>query len=450
MSANIFTRFKSFYFIGMGGVSMSALAEYVLSLKKKVGGSDRDLSALAKLKSMGAETDGGPRVLENYEVIIYTDAVRRDDPELKLARKLNKLILSRGRFLKEVSSDFGRVIAVCGCHGKTTTTAMLASVFRAAGKKFGAHIGGNAAGFGNFYCNGNDFFITEACEYKKNFLYLRPDTAVVLNTDSDHLECYKGEEDLKNCYRRFASRAQTAVVPYKDDLFLAGSDKNKCLKNLQTFGGRGADFYAENVCDNQGFYSFELNAFGKNCGKISLTVPGGHNVNNALAVAAAAMAEGINFECVKRGLEEFEGVERRMQMLGRINGARYVADYAHHPSEISASLKTAQAITRGRLYVVFQPHTYSRTKNLFPQFVSVLSGVRRLLIYRTYAAREYFDDGGSALTLAKAVGGSRYGDRPEDIIKFASSAKDGDTVLFLGAGDIYFIARSLISDSVKN
>ena len=451
MSANFFTRFKSFYFIGICGVSMSALAEYALSLKKKVGGSDRDLSGAGKLRSLGAEINsGGTRALENYDVVVYTDAVKRDDAELKLACRLNKQIIPRGRFLKEVSSDFGRVIAVCGCHGKTTCTSMLASIFRAADKRFGAHIGGNAAGFGNFYCCGNDYFITEACEYKKNFLYLSPDMAVILNTDPDHLECYDGEEDLKNCYRKFAARADTAVVPYGDPTFYKHPKVAKSQNNMITFGGRGGDFCASDIKNAEGCYSFDLMAYEKNYGNVLLRVPGAHNVNNALAAAAAARAEGIAFEDIKRGLEDFEGVERRMQLLGRLNGARLVADYAHHPQEIAAALKTADAITRGKLYVVFQPHTYSRTKNLFRQFVSVLSGVRRLLVYRTYAAREYFDDSGSALTLCRAVGGSRYGDRPEDILKFISSAKEGDTVLFLGAGDIYFIASSLISDSVKN
>ena len=437
MTTNFFARYSSFYFIGICGVSMSALALFCLSVKKRVGGSDVNLAAASKLKSAGAKVaESGAGGLEDYDVVIYTDAVQRDDPELKLARKLGKPVISRGRFLAEVSGMFGRVIAVSGCHGKTTCTAMLANIFRESGRKFAAHIGGNATGMGNFYSNGTDWFITEACEYKKNFLYLKPDTAVVLSTEPDHLECYGDRDELLACYRKFASRAQTAVLPAESGLV---ADVGGI-----TFGSASSDFSAHNLKGCDGVYSFTLCAFGKVQGEVRLKIPGVYNVFNALAAAAAAYAEGIGFRDVKRGLEGFEGVERRMQLIGRLNGARAVADYAHHPTEIAAALKTARSFTSGRLFVVFQPHTYSRTKMLFRQFVSALSDIKKLLIYRTFAAREYFDDGGSALTLARAIKGAKYGDYPEDIVKFASSVRGGDTVLFLGAGDIYDIARSLI------
>lgn len=444
MADNILSHFGGFYFIGIGGVSMSALARFAVLSKKKVGGSDRDITSAAALKSYGIKIfPCGTRALEGYEVVVYTDAIPDCDPELRLARSLNKVVIPRVKFLAAVCKCFSRVTAVSGCHGKTTCTSMLASIYYAAGKRFSAHIGGNSLQFSNFCSFGNDYFITEACEYKKNFLSLRPDCAVVLNTDADHLECYGSESELYACYRKFAARADCAVVPYGG----LSSD----VPGAVSFGGDSrADFCCREFPCGRGLYSFELSAFAKSLGTINLNVPGRHNVSNALAAAAAASTEGIEFLYIKRGLEEFEGVERRMQLLGNLGGVRCVADYAHHPAEISAAIRTAEKITDGKLYVVFQPHTYSRTKNLFKQFVSALSDVRRLLIYRTYAAREYFDEEGCAFTLSRAIKKSRYGECPEDILKFISAAVDGDTVLFLGAGDIYFIARGLVNSAAEN
>ena len=415
---------------------MSALAKYALSLKKKVGGSDRDMINAEALKSCGIKIyPRGTRALSEYDAVVYTDAVPSSDAELRLARSLKKAVFPRARFLAAVCGRFSRVVAVAGCHGKTTCTSMLASVYHAAGRRFTAHIGGYSLQFSNFCSFGNDCFITEACEYKKNFLTLKPNTAVVLSTEPDHLECYGGAADLYSCYRRFASRAEHAVVPRALASEVAGA---------VTFGTDAySNFRAVDCVSSGGAYSFTLSAFGRELGRINLKVLGRYNVHNALAAAAAASAEGVEFEHIAAGLASFEGVERRMQLLGNFHGARCVADYAHHPTEIAAALKTAGKITEGRLFVIFQPHTYSRTKNLFKQFVAALSGVRRLLIYRTYAAREYFDEEGCAFTLSRAVKGSRYGECPDDIIKFINSAGEGDTVLFLGAGDIYFIAKGV-------
>lgn len=438
MKSRFFALYDSFYFIGICGVSMSALAMFAVSANKRVGGSDKNISAAGRLKSAGIKVNGGgTRALESYDAVVYTDAVNRNDPELKLARLIGKPIISRGRLLADVCGNFSQVIAVSGCHGKTTCTAMLASVFLAADKKFGAHIGGMAAGFGNFYLSGNDYFITEACEYKRNFLLLSPNISVVLNTDADHLECYDSADELRECYKKFALRASRAVVPVNSPL----AD----IDGAVTFGD-GGDFYAEDIQEHSGNYSFTLCAFGRRECSVKLAVPGEHNILNALAAAAAANAEGISFADIGRGLCSFRGVERRMQLIGRFNGARCVADYAHHPTEIKSAIKTASAFTEGRLFVVFQPHTYSRTKNLFSQFVDALSGTGRLLIYRTFAAREYFDCDGSALTLSRKVKGAHYGDSPADIQRFIFGAKQGDTILFLGAGDIYFIARSLLEN----
>lgn len=445
MADNVFTRYRSFYFIGICGVSMSALARFCVLANKRVGGSDRDYRRSLSLKSYGVRIyERGSAALADYEAVVYTDAVPRSDAEIRFACSLNKPLIPRAKFLAAVSGCFSDVVAVAGCHGKTTCTAMLASVFNRAGARFTAHIGGNSLQFSNFCSFGNDYFITEACEYKKNFLALKPDTVVVLSTEPDHLECYKDAEELFSCYKKFAARASRAVVPY-------GGSLASELDGAFTFGtDERADFRAHSLNFADGAYAFKFAAFGREMGEISLKVMGRHNVFNALAAAAAAHLEGIEYDYIKLGLEGFEGVERRMQLLGYFKGARCMSDYAHHPTEIASSIKTAEKITEGRLFVVFQPHTYSRTKNLFSQFVAVLSGVRRLMIYRTYAAREYFNEEGCAFTLSRAVKKSRYGDSPEDILKFMSAVKEGDTVLFLGAGDIYFIAKDIVLGSHEN
>ncbi|MDE7305841.1 MAG: hypothetical protein K2N33_00460, partial [Clostridia bacterium] len=315
--------------------------------------------------------------------------------------------------------------------------AMLTHIFAAAGKKFTAHIGGSDSSFTNFYYGGKDFFITEACEYKKNFLLLKPDNAIILNSGADHLECYGSERALTEAYIRFADSADVAISLYRDLPLNFG----------HSFGyDKSADYFAKNIQSTGGAYSFTAFEGASKLGEISLNVYGKHNVLNAIAATAAARSAGIQFEFIKDGLTSFTGVERRFENIGNLNGAACIADYAHHPEELRAVIRTAKKICSEKLYVIFQPHTYSRTKNLFPQFVKVLAPLNNLLIFKTFAAREYFDDSGSALTLSQSVKKSRYGDDVRDIAEFISKACEGDVVLFLGAGDIYFIAKNLIKN----
>lgn len=435
--------FDSIYFIGIGGVSMSGLAKYFLALGKRVGGSDIAENEYTKeVAGLGAEVNYDDNVenLQSYGLIVYTDAIKDNDIRLIEARRLDKPIMARGKLLYEVGCEFKKVIAVAGCHGKTTCAAMLAHIFSAAGKKFASHIGGKDASLSNFYFCGKDFFITEACEYKKNFLRLKPDIAVILNGDADHLECYGDEYALKKAYVDFAESSGLAISLYKDLPINFGL----------TFGfDKLSDYYAKNMKLTNGVYSFTFCERSKEAGCVKLNVYGRHNILNALAAAAAARNAGIPFKFIQEGLAAFAGVERRFENIGEAFGARCIADYAHHPNEIRATIRTAQKLTEGKLLVVFQPHTYSRTKNLFNDFVKVLSPLNNLLIYRTFAAREYFDDAGSALTLSQSLKKARYGDNPDDIREFIKKADRGDIVLFLGAGDIYYIAKNLIGNTNK-
>ncbi|MGN0818521.1 MAG: UDP-N-acetylmuramate--L-alanine ligase [Candidatus Coproplasma sp.] len=426
-----------YYFIGIGGVSMSALAKMLVLSGARVAGSDiMPNEYTAELEKMGAVVEYGEETekIARYGTVVYSDAIRENDARLKEAIRLRKTIIPRGEFLRQISVNYGKVIAVAGCHGKTTCTSMLAHIFACAEKKFTCHIGGSDLRFSNCYCGGEDFFITEACEYNKNFLRLKPDVAVVLNSDADHLECYGTVKNLKEAYVDFAESAKISVCLYGDVE----------IKDAVTFGFDGrARYYARNIIGNGGKYTFTLYEGCDRLGKIPLNVYGKHNVLNALAAAAAARSLGIDFDKISDGLRDFSGVKRRFERMGTFNGADIIADYAHHPNEIKATLRTASQITKGNLYVVFQPHTYSRTKNMFADFVKTLSPIKNLLIYKTFAAREYYDDGGSALKLSQAIKKSRYADGARDVVNFLRGATSGDLILFLGAGDIYYIARNI-------
>lgn len=416
---------------------MSALAKFLLHCGKKVEGSDIvDSVYTDELRKLGVRINIGDyrESIRQFDVVVYTDAIRDSDIQLCEAKELGKPLLSRGQLLYEVSKNFKTVIAISGCHGKTTCTSMLAHIFKAADQKFCTHIGGRDLTYGNFHFSGNDYFITEACEYKKNFLLIKPTVAVVLSSRADHLECYGSEEELKKSYKSFVDSAEVKVCLHGD--INAGG---------LTFGyDRDADYSARKISEENGRYSFTAYEGDCELGKIDLNVFGKHNVLNALAATAVARSAQISFKHIQSGFVNFKGVERRFENIKSANGVTYIADYAHHPDEIRAAIRAAKKITSGKLYVIFQPHTYSRTKNLFKQFVSVLSSQSYLLIYRTYAAREYYDDAGSALTLSQRLKKSHYGDSEGDIIDFISSAASGDVVLFLGAGDIYDIAKHAV------
>ena len=418
---------------------MSALAKILLKFGKNVAGYDREEGEYTQeLSKIGVCVTFNPNCdVSGYDAVVYTDALPENSPAIIQARRLNKVLIPRGELLYEVSRAFKRTVAVAGCHGKTTCTAMIAHIFAAAGKAFSLHVGGNDISLSNAFVSGADYFITEACEYKKNFLYLKPDFAVILNSDADHLDCYGSAKNLKSAYMQFAQNAGDAVKLYGDLPEV----------NCSAFGfDDRATYYAKKIKNVNGKFSFTAYEENTELGSVSLAVCGKHNVLNALAAIAVAQKYGIPFGFVAQGLQNFKGVKRRFEKIGRYNGAVCIADYAHHPNEIKAAIKTAKLVTRGEVFVVFQPHTYSRTKNLFKQFTAVLSTVKKLMVYKTYAAREYYDDAGSALTLAGAIKRSHYGENISDILRFISSAGEDDAVLFLGAGDIYEIAKNILRD----
>lgn len=438
---------KNLYFIGIGGVSMSALAKFLSVKGYAVVGSDgtrgeeTENLAFYGVKVFIGE-DGERQELLNADAVVYTDAIPPTHAELTRAKRLQKRLFSRAELLSIVCAAFPHTVAVAGSHGKTTCTSICTHVLKSVGVPFTAHIGGEDSTYGNFYSNGFEYFLTEACEYKKNILKIQADAAVLLNIDRDHMECYDGEEDLKNCFRAYCQAAKTAFVC---------ADDEKCanLGEFATFGIQNplSDYRAVDLRASGERYSFTVEEYGKPLCRIRLKAIGKCNVYNALAAFAVMRSFGFDEKELKRGVENFEAVKRRFERIGAFRGASFVCDYAHHPREIAATIATAEGICKGTLYVVFQPHTYSRTRLLMREFVDVLRPVKNLMIYKTFPAREKYDGEGSAETLARNIGNCLYSENVY-VLKtwLKKTVKEGDTVLFLGAGDVYYAAQYLIKE----
>ncbi len=425
---------------------MSALAKLLSTRGYAVDGSDAARSETTEaLAYYGIKTqvgsDGERAELKRADLVVYTDAVPYDHAELSMARAMGKRIVSRADLLKTVCDSFSRVVAIAGSHGKTTCTSMCAHILRATGVPFTAHIGGEDSVFGNFYTSGDEYFLTEACEYRKNLLKIPATAAVVLNIDRDHMECYKDERELTDCFARYCRNANTAFVC---------SDDTRCaaLGEYATFGIHDAlaDYRATDLRAGDERYSFTVEEYGKPLCRIRLKAIGKCNVYNALAAFAVMRSFGFDEREIKRGLESFEAVKRRFERIGFYRGASFICDYAHHPRELASTIATAKGICRGELYVVFQPHTYSRTRMLMNEFTTVLRGVENLMIYKTFSAREKYDAAGCAELLAQRVG-SLYAENVHMLGTWLKkTVKDGDTVLFLGAGDIYYAAQYLLRE----
>ncbi len=438
---------KKIYFIGVGGVSMSALAKFLSLCGYEVSGSDavrgEQTEALAfyGVRVRIGEDEERAELL-GADAVVYTDAIPAEHKEFVKARTLKKTLYSRAELLRLVSEDFSQVVAVAGSHGKTTCTSMCAHILKHVGVPFTAHIGGEDSAFGNFYSTGREYFITEACEYKKNLLKLTPSVGILLNIDKDHMECYDDEADLRNCFLQYCNSAQTAFVC---------ADDKKCLElgDFPSFGIENsfADYRATGLRANGERYSFTVEEYGKALCRVKLNAIGRCNVYNALAAFAAVRSFGFSEKEIAKGLETFTAVKRRFEKIGVFRGASFICDYAHHPREILSTLLTAESVCRGELYVVFQPHTYSRTKLLMSEFVTALRPIKNLMIYKTFPAREKYDAEGSAERLAKEIGGCLYTENLATLKTWLQkTVKEGDAVLFLGAGDIYYVAQYMLKE----
>ncbi len=425
---------------------MDALARYCFSRGFHVSGSDTVFSdSVKKLITMGVPVLKGHRGknIEGADLVVYSSAISVDNPELLCSQRKNIPTIKRSVLLGEILKEYKTKIAVCGSHGKTTTTSMIAHILNCANVHPTAFIGGEDCEFGNLLDGEGDFAVCEACEYKKNFLDLSPDIAVVLNIDKDHCDSYLDIEDEIQTFAKFIE-GKRSVVNVDDVNARKIIDSHSVTYAIEN----PARFTAKNLESDSGKYSFDVYNEKKKLGKISLSVAGKHNIYNALSAVACCSLCGIEFPKIKEGLENFCGVKRRNEYLGELLGQKVYCDYAHHPKEIFETLKTVSEQNRHPL-VIFQPHTYSRTVALMEEFSAVLSACERLIIYKTYPAREEFNKEGCAHTLYEKIikngGNATYAHTPQDLYKsIKRNIADTSCILTLGAGDVYEIIKSFV------
>lgn len=439
MLSAISSLYKGCYFIGIGGVSMSALARLLHDRGIPVRGSDATESSFTcALRESGIPVHIGESEDMAEDTVIYTGAISPEHSQLRAARERGRMLISRAELLGIVARDFPHVVSVAGCHGKTTTSCMLAHIFMEGERPFTCHIGGEDLSLTNYYSTGGEYFVTEACEFQRSFLHLESEVAVVLNCDRDHTDCYKSKEEILEAYRDFAAKSRKVIVN-ADDVAA------RSIPHTLSFGLHNGDVRAERLrCEGEK-YSFTVTERGIPIVRIRLKVVGIVNVMNALAAYAATRLLGFTAEEIRKGLESFQGVRRRFERVGDINGVPVICDYAHHPREIAATFKTAQRLSEGRVHLVFQPHTYTRTRDMMTEFVDVLKRAESPILYKTYAAREKYEWEGSAACLASKIAGASYVQSPEQLRRRLNyDLGEKDMVLVLGAGDIYDIVKDIL------
>ncbi len=453
-----FEKMKKIHFIGIGGISMSALAEIVLSKGIAVSGSDRQETSITRhLAGEGAYIiyeQRAENITDDIDLAVYTAAISSDNEELLAARNKNIPTMVRADFLGLLMKEYKRAICISGTHGKTTTTSMLAHILMEGDKNPTILVGGILDSIGgNLRVGGEETFITEACEYTNSFLSFFPTTAVILNVCADHLDFFKDINEIRQSFKRFA-----ALVPKDGVVVINGDipDVEYFTKELQckviTFGRdkEKNNISAEAIeIDGRACCSYDLIADGENKGRITLNVTGVHNVYNSLAAAAAAMSMGISPEVIGAGLAGYKGTERRFENKGEFNGVTVIDDYAHHPDEIKATIETAKNYPHKDLWVVFQPHTYSRTKALLSEFGEALSMADYVILTDIYAAREKDDLGISAENVLDEIkkwgGKGSYISSFSDIEKFLQKkCKPGDLLITMGAGNVVEIGDFLV------
>ncbi|MBO6017175.1 MAG: UDP-N-acetylmuramate--L-alanine ligase [Oscillospiraceae bacterium] len=442
------------YLIGIGGVSMSSLAEVLLGMGLNVCGSDFNRSKnVIALEDKGIHVEIGHRaenIPADTDFVVRTAAVRDDNPEIRQAHAMNIPVFERTEAWGAISRDYGNAVCISGTHGKTTTTSMCTHILMAADKDPTVMIGGTLPllNAGHRVGHGN-VIVMEACEYYNSFLSFHPTVAVILNIEADHLDFFKDLYDVENSFRQFAERVPQdgyVVVNY-DDLNTMQTVLEVDRKKI-TFGlDPRADVHAANIEYIGANSHFDIIYKKRRFTDVTLHVPGEHNVKNALAATAAAICLGIRPTAVKYGLAGFNGAGRRFEFKGKYNGADVYDDYAHHPGELKCLLDTVEKLNYRRTVLVFQPHTYSRTAALFPDFVKQLKRPDVVFLAEIFAAREQNTIGISSSALADEIDGARFFRTFDELeAELRRTAEPGDIILTVGAGDVYKIGEHLAAE----
>ena len=444
------------HLIGIGGVSMSSLAEVLADMGLSISGSDTSESKnVLELRENGIEVFIGhsaENITDDVEFVVRTAAVHDDNPEIVAAREKDIPVFERTQAWGAISRDYSNALCISGTHGKTTTTSMCTHILMAAEKDPTVMIGGTLPllNAGHRIGRGNTI-IMESCEYYNSFLSFYPTIAVVLNIEADHLDFFKDLEELKRSFRIFASK-----VPEDGGCIVANLDDENTMaaisglkRKVMTFGlTEEADVFAKNIRYSGTNTTFDIYYKKRLFTDVTLHVPGQHNVKNALAATAASICLGIRPVAVKYGLAGFNGAGRRFEFKGKFNGADVYDDYAHHPGELKALLDSLETLDYERNIIVFQPHTYSRTKALFEDFITQLGRPDVVLLAEIYAAREQNTIGISSADLAKRLPNASFYPDFESLEKtLRAITRPGDVIFTVGAGDIYKIGERLVKEN---
>lgn len=445
------------HFIGIGGISMSGLAEILLEEGFQISGSDSKESDLTRaLASKGATIFYGQKasnIISGINVVVYTAAIHKDNPEYAEAVAQNLPMLSRAELLGQIMDNYDQSIAVAGTHGKTTTTSMISEILLAAHADPTISVGGILPSIGgNLRVGDSEVFVSEACEYTNSFLNFRPKYSIILNVEAEHLDFFKDLDDIRHSFRKFASNtlADGATI-INGEVHDYQELTNGLPQQIITYGfDPSFDFYAKDLTyDEKACPQFNAMHNDKKLAEIKLSVPGRHNASNALAAIALAVTMGLDTDAIVKGLDSFGGANRRFQYKGCVDGVTVIDDYAHHPTEIRATLTAAENYPHERLVLVFQPHTYSRTKAFLDDFADVLSMADVVVLADIFAAREQNTFGVSSkdiLECLKAKGTEAYYFPSfEEIEKFLlKKCMHGDLLITMGAGNVVEIGEAIL------
>ncbi len=447
------------HFIGIGGISMSGLAEILLGAGFTVSGSDRAESDLTRhLEALGSRINypqAASNITDDIDLIVYTAAIHEDNPEFKAAKDSGKPMLTRAQLLGEIMENYARSITVSGTHGKTTTTSMISQILLETADEPTISVGGILdAIHSNVHVGDSDVFVTEACEYTNSYHSFFPKYNIILNVEADHLDFFKNLENVRASFKKFAGNTSedgVLIINNEIDDVKYFTEGLKCKVITYALHGEADIVPTEITYNEKGFASFVPVFNGKALEKVSLNVPGDHNISNALSAIALAMEMGVSYECIKTGLAKFGGAHRRFEFKGMYKGATVIDDYAHHPTEIKASLAAAANYPHNRVVVCFQSHTYTRTLSFLDEFAEALSAADVVVLADIYPAREPDIYGVSAKDIADRL--EKLGTEVHYLGSFEACEKfleknllNNDLLITMGAGDVYLVGETLLNN----
>lgn len=451
---------KKIHFIGIGGISMSSLAEILLSQGKTVTGSDASKSATTdKLEAMGIKVFLGQKaenITDDIDMVVYTVAVRDDNPELAAAKASGAVVVDRAELVGMLMLDYKHPVSVAGTHGKTTTSSLVTEIFLQADLDPTVSIGGMLSSInGNYKVGSDDYFVLETCEYFDSFLKFNPHSAIILNVDKDHIDYFKNLDNIYRSFNRFARRIpENGFLVINNDIPRLGEVLDGVTAPIITYGkDNTAQWYPTDISFNElGFATYTANCKGEKIAEIELRIPGEHNVYNSLAAFALACSYDIDKDAIIKGIYNYTGTDRRFQHKGSFNGVTVVDDYAHHPTEIAATINSARGMDIKELWIVFQPHTYTRTKALLDEFAAALSKADKVVLADIYASREKDMGIVSSKDIAdriKALGTNvTYcpGTLSEVEKYVRNNCPVGSLLITMGAGDVFKVGENLVAE----